>query len=262
MKRVVAVALAFGTLAAPAMAADLYVKAPAPIAVCEWCGLYVGVNAGYSLGVDRYTTTVSGFPTFAGLPNNPLLSGGDTRALTGGMFGGQIGYNWQAGNIVFGGEFDWDWSGERNSSYKSAQDISTGLFNTGLTDSEKINSLGTLRARIGWANHGWLWYVTGGGAWAQYNDTYSAATSIPAFTFPATSVSYNSTRFGGTVGAGVETRLWGGWSAKLEYLYANLGSVNSSFTTSPTAAATFGTVTSTHSLEDHIVRIGVNYRIW
>ena len=176
--------------------------------------------------------------------------------------GGQIGYNWQAGSLVYGAEVDWDWSGERNSSSSTVQGLAAPLFTTSLADSERINSLGTARARVGWANAGWLWYVTGGYAWAQVNDTLSASTSLPAFTFPAQSISFSNTRTGGTAGAGVETHLGGRWSAKLEYLWVGLGSVNNNFTTAPTAAGTFATLTSTHDINDHIIRIGLNYKFW
>jgi opacity protein-like surface antigen len=46
-----------------------------------------------------------------------------------------------------------------------------------LIDSDKINSIGTLRARLGWANAGWLCYVTGGVAWAEVNDTFTGSTT-------------------------------------------------------------------------------------
>jgi outer membrane immunogenic protein len=63
-------------------------------------------------------------------------------------------------------------------------------------------------------------------------------------------------RNGFVVGGGVETALAGPWSAKLEYLYMNLGSVTDSFSTG-FAGATFSTTTD---IRDHIVRVGLNYR--
>ena len=126
---------------------------------------------------------------------------------------------------------------------------------------EKINSIGTLRARLGWANAGWLWYVTGGVAWAEVNDTFTGSTSNPAVALNGNSVSFSQTKSGGTVGAGVETRLWGGWSAKLEYLYVNLGSTDRAFTTTNVFGDS-ATLASNHSLNDHMVRFGLNYRFW
>ena len=119
---------------------------------------------------------------------------------------------------------------KQNTSSKAAQNLGGVGASASLTDSDKINSIGTLRARLGWANAGWLWYVTGGVAWAEVNDTFTGSTTNPLVALNGTSVSFSQTKSGGTVGAGVETRLWGGWSTKLEYLYANLGSTDRAFT--------------------------------
>jgi outer membrane immunogenic protein len=123
MKKAITVFLLTAAMGMPAMAADMYARRPlpAPMPVCDWCGLYLGVNAGVGVGVDSFNTSVSASgPDF---PGNAFLSSSDTLALTGGLFGGQIGYNWQAGGWVFGGEFDWDWSGQKNTSSKAAQNF-------------------------------------------------------------------------------------------------------------------------------------------
>jgi outer membrane immunogenic protein len=260
MKKAIIAGLIFGTTVAPAIAADLYARSAPPLMpVCEWCGVYLGANAGVGVGVDSFNTSVSASgPDF---PGNAFLSSSDTHALTGGLFGGQIGYNWQSANWVWGGEFDWDWSGQTNTSSKAAQNLGGGGGSASLTDSEKINSIGTLRARLGWANAGWLWYVTGGVAWAEVNDTFTGSTSNPLVALNGTPVSFSKTKSGGTVGAGVETRLWGGWSAKLEYLYVNLGSTDHAFTTTNVFGDS-ATLASNHSLSDHMVRLGLNYRFW
>jgi outer membrane immunogenic protein len=94
MKKAIIAGLAFGTMVVPAMAADMYVRSPPPplMPVCEWCGVYLGANAGHSVGVDSFNTSV--FATGPDFPGNAFLSSSDTHALTGGLFGGQIGYNW------------------------------------------------------------------------------------------------------------------------------------------------------------------------
>jgi hypothetical protein len=61
-------------------------------------------------------------------------------------------------------------------------------------------------------------------------------------------------RAGWTAGGGVEYSILGPWSAKLEYLYADLGDATC-------GAATCGTPT-TVSFTENIVRVGVNYRFW
>ena len=87
----------------PALAADMAVKAPpqpTPAPVWSWAGFYVGGNAGYSIGRDptALTNPSSGSPTIT--PAGPLDF--FKLAPTGGLAGGQIGYNWQTGNLLLG----------------------------------------------------------------------------------------------------------------------------------------------------------------
>ena len=87
------------------------------------------------------------------------------------------------------------------------------------------------------------------------------------FAIAPTSASFRQNKTGWTVGGGVETSLpWLGnasrWSAKLEYLYVDLGNVDNTFTAPVTgsgSAAAFSYTSNTH-FQDHIVRVGVNYR--
>jgi outer membrane immunogenic protein len=69
------------------------------------------------------------------------------------------------------------------------------------------------------------------------------------------SVSSSTTNGGGTVGGGVETHLWGNWTAKAEYLYLDLGSISGSFVAE-------GVVFNENAhVHDHIVRVGINYKL-
>jgi outer membrane immunogenic protein len=259
-------------LASPgAFAADfarLPVAAPIPqpvpvVPVWSWTGFYIGFNAGGSIGVDSTGSALSSPPTSALFPNNPYLFSNVTRALPGGLVGGQIGYNWQfAPNWLFGVEGDGQWTGQRNTSSVTGQNISFAVFTSSYSDEERINSIATARARFGWIRDSFLWYVTGGGAWADVKDNYAISSTLPALTFPPTAASFSTTKSGWTIGGGVETHLGGNWTAKLEYLYVDLGSVNNTFASPVTAAGTLGIFESTHSIQDHIIRIGVNYKFW
>ncbi len=249
-------------------AADLPVKAPyAPAVICpacNWSGFYLGVNVGGSIGVIQNTDGLSGFPTGAGFPaaGNPFLSSDVKRALPG-IFGGvQGGFNWQTGNLVLGVEADWQFTDEKSTLTVQGQNLAAALFTNSYTDQERIKSLGTARARLGWAHDSYLWYVTGGAAWARIDSSYTLVSSIPAVTFPSPfAASFSTDKVGWTIGGGVETCLWNSnWSAKLEYLYVNLGTLTNSFATPPTAAGTFATFTSANKIEDHIIRVGLNYR--
>src|SRR5438105_2944995 len=99
-------------LAGSALAADLsrpILKAPpAPVAVFNWTGFYIGLNGGYSWGRSRTTGTISNATTGV-----VLATASNRFNLNGGLFGGQIGYNWQSGNIVYGLETDIQWSDEK-----------------------------------------------------------------------------------------------------------------------------------------------------
>src|SRR5205085_6961993 len=97
MKKFLIAAASLVALAAPAIAADMRmpVKAPPPVVapVTMWSGFYIGLNGGYSWGRSRTDAVfaVGGVPIVP--PAGSVLSG--TFNLNGGLFGGQIGYNWQ-----------------------------------------------------------------------------------------------------------------------------------------------------------------------
>ncbi|HKM56290.1 MAG TPA: outer membrane beta-barrel protein, partial [Isosphaeraceae bacterium] len=283
----------------PAMAADLGVrpiyKAPPP--VWPWTGFYLGLNTGGSIGAN--STTDGG--VYVGAPAKPLIG---TSALygesfrhmpTGWIFGGQVGYNWQVSPVfVLGVEGDWQWSGQQDTAYVfgCGAQPTRGFFSGGapdystcLSDQNRLRNFGTARARGGFIVNDSLWYVTGGAAWATVEDNLAFANSFNQAEAPQNSspfvpgtavASFSHTRSGWTLGAGVETRLWSGWSAKLEYLYVDLGTVTDAFTIAGNPlfgtgsgtlggpqgpGSTFTTTTSTH-FTDNIVRVGLNYKIW
>jgi outer membrane immunogenic protein len=104
-------------------------------------------------------------------------------------------------------------------------------------------------ARLGYTDGDWLWYVTGGGAWAEVqNDFRVFVNAVDA----AASANFNQS--GWTIGGGVETHLGGPWTAKLEYLYLDLGSLTDVAVQSGT------TFISKSDIRDHIIRVGLNYK--
>src|SRR4051794_25519062 len=161
---------AFAVIAATsvASAADLaarpYTKAPVMVEVWNWTGFYIGGNAGYSWG--RSNTDVSYFNTATGLPivlpPGSVSSGG--LDMNGAIAGGQIGYNWQSSNWVFGLEADAQWSGEKGSNrYNCASTVipaggvclpgltflPAGATGTSLTVDQSLEWFGTVRGRAG-----------------------------------------------------------------------------------------------------------------
>jgi outer membrane immunogenic protein len=208
---------------ATASAADLGRRArPAPPAytpppVYNWTGFYVGINGGGTLG---HSSLSNAFGT----------QGFD---VNGGLVGGTLGYNYQVGQWVFGLEGDGDWAG-------NSGDTSSGICG-GLTCSTKNDWLATVRGRIGYAYDRFLPYVTGGGA---FGNIKTEVTGFPG---------RDETQAGWTVGGGVEAAITGPWSAKIEYLYVDLGK-------DTCGAPSCGTTTLTNEFHTNVIRAGLNYR--
>ena len=249
----------------------------------SWTGFYVGVNAGGSFGSD--TATQNATFTSPALGANGLLSNTTQHAPTGWLAGGQLGYNWQVSrSYVFGLEADWQWTSQKATSTSCSPPASLAFFGAGAngfgwcsSSQEKLTSLGTARARAGTLVGDLLWYATGGFAWATVKDNYAFNGFANPVVFPGalqpgpflpSGASFSATRTGWTVGAGVETRLGGGWSAKLEYLFVDLGTltqtygiaINPAFGPAFTSGA--ASVTSSLHITDNIVRTGLNYKFY
>jgi outer membrane immunogenic protein len=185
-------------------------KAPAYVApVFNWTGPYIGINGGWGWGNSDFS---GGFPGSAD--------------VDGGLIGGTLGYNWQMGAAVVGLEGDIDWSDIRGST------PCTG----GVTCTTRNHWLGTVRGRLGYNGGQFMPYVTGG----------LAVGDIDATVGP---VNNSTTKAGWTLGAGVEANLWGPVSAKLEYLYVDLGRGD----------AIPGSAGTSADFRTNIIRAGLNY---
>jgi opacity protein-like surface antigen len=232
-----------------ASAADLPVKAPvykapAIAPIYDWNGFYVGGHFGWGWGHDDnegFLRDAQG-PFPAGDPQ-----GGFPFNLSGVMGGGQIGFNYTAWpHIVLGIEADLSAANIKNTTSK------TTFFGTAVQDT-KVDALGTVRGRIGYAFNEWLVYGTGGVAWVHGNIVNTQTTSPTIFSGPVGQTeTWTSTRTGWTAGGGVEYGITRNWTAKLEYLYMDFGNTNHTWTT-------FNRVTVDH-LTMNVVRLGLNYK--
>jgi outer membrane immunogenic protein len=211
-----------------ASAADIPQRMPAKavpyVALYNWTGFYVGGNIGYGWG--RFSDDAG--------------ASADVNGIIG---GGQIGYNWQAGNIVYG--LETDFQGSTMEDNKTCFGCAPGAsvdFNS------KLQWLGTVRGRLGYAVGPSLFYATGGFA---YGDVKTAVNNV----------SFSDTRTGWTVGGGIETPftllgLFGpNWTSTTEYLYVDLGRsshiVDLGGGGAPDVLRT--------SVQEHIFRTGLNY---
>jgi outer membrane immunogenic protein len=157
-----------------AVKAPVY-KAP-PVILSDWAGFYVGFNAGGGWADNRFD-----------------ISTGENLKPTGGVFGGQAGYNWQFGSLVVGVEGDFD-----------GADISkTDPF--GLN--QKTEWLASARGRLGYSFlPNVLVYGTAGAGWGH--TVLSAGGN-----------SVGVDQSGWVAGAGLEYKLWGPLIARGEYLH-------------------------------------------
>ncbi len=104
--------------------------------------------------------------------------------------------------------------------------------------------------------------MTGGLAYGEVetNATFTNTVAFlggPVVGSTTTALSSNTTKAGWVIGAGAEWAIYGPWSAKLEYLYMDLGTVSSSFV----ATGPFTLINTSSRITDNIVRLGVNYRV-
>ena len=266
----------FALVAGTALAADLPLRkapvVPPPPPPPLWTGFYGGVNAGYAFG-DPVNAVTSGSDvadaakgaSYFGMA--AAISGTSNIALSNNGFigGGQIGYNWQyTPNFLMGVETDFQGltNSSSGSAFGAANEFKTGaLVSTTSSASTSIDYFGTARLRVGYLpTPTLLLYATGGVAYAGVNFNYSASQSSSAAAFiPGFgSASASSVRAGWTVGGGVEWMFMPNWSAKLEYLYYDLGGVNTSIPLGTPLLYASSLLTNAN-YNGHIVRVGVNY---
>lgn len=264
MGRYISAALAAATISfafiSSATAADMPIKArsfaPVPF---TWSGYYAGINVGY--GFSSTTTDVLGTNPAGVVRQSLLIPGSENR--TGFLGGVQLGLNFQSGNIVYGLETDLSGGRVRGSADGPVVAILLPLAQVTSTET-KLDWLGTFRGRLGASFDRSLIYATGGLAYGRATSTVSSVTvNNGACTLLANLCIGGSAQkwmVGWTLGAGWEYAVSGPWSAKLEYLYYDLGTINNDGLplTNGVASVTFGSSTR---VSGNIVRLGLNYKL-
>ena len=220
-------ALLTPTGAADLSVAPMYKAPPAPVAT--WTGSYIGVSGGGAWGNAAVHNNATG------LDQAPRFD------LSGGLIGVTSGFNVQNGNVVVGYEGDTSASNKKGSAFEFPPN---GAFGNQV----KENWLSTFRGRVGYAQGNWLIYATAGGALANVENSIVG---------PPGTVSEKHAHWGWTAGGGVEVKLNPDWSAKVEYLYVGLQD-KSYFNPAPSVL-----IPSNQGLrlDEHIVRVGVNYKL-
>lgn len=242
--------LALGA-AAPVSAADLaaapvYSKAPPMVsAIYDWSGLYIGLNGGggwsrvdanrYIIPGDRYS---------------------DDLKTNGGTFGGQVGYRWQLSNWVFGieGQGNWaDFSGTVAQDRSSPEDLGPGGVEY---DRTRTNSFGLLTGQAGFAWNNVLLYVKGGAA--VVNNKYDVRT-VDAGGLVGTAWA-NETRWGGTVGVGMDFGFAPNWSVGLEWNHIFLSGQDNTWSAAIADGTTSTQTMHTGRQDVDMALVRLNYR--
>jgi outer membrane immunogenic protein len=268
---------AAGLIGTPALAADMAVKAPPPppALVYSWTGFYIGGNAGAAWGTFDTTTTTDFNPAPLGGPpvyniSNPVADvialaavGAQNDHAAGFTGGGQLGYNWQSGVVVFGVEADISYFHLSGSQTRTGPYPPFPPFTMTVNSQANTDWLFTARPRIGLASNNWLFYVTGGLALTQLHGNFVFTDNLG----PALETgSISSVKAGWTIGGGVEAGLWDRWTVKGEYLYLDFAgaSVTSNNLVALVPPTPFPANIFHHSadLKSQLVRVGLNYRLY
>jgi outer membrane immunogenic protein len=267
-----------------ASAADMAYKA-APIAMApapfSWTGFYIGANVGGAwTGNNGGSDFGPLFPPFIVLAPQaaiPTLIPGQLDVLGGGgrrsgvLGGGQVGYNWQVNQFVLGVEADAVGTGLNGSSASATRTFGPPILlatvsQTVTVDFGRIDWMASFRGRAGFAVNQALFYVTGGAAVAEFGGTTTTLVNGPGIAIPAgtfvSTTGGNTTRWGWTVGGGIEWAFSPNWSVAGEYRHTDFGNRATTFDVPSglAAAPIFITGTSSSRLTVDQATARLNYR--
>jgi outer membrane immunogenic protein len=201
-------ALLAGSALAADMPARMMTKAVPYVEAFSWTGLYVGGNVGGAWGNPSFTN-LANTSTFGGAAVGSSFS----ENSSGFIGGGQIGYNWQVNQIVYGLEASFSGATVKGNSTNFVDD----------TFENRLKSLALVTARIGYASNNWLFYGKGGYAGGMRSASVSDTGVLsPGVGSGSQSIWHN----GWTLGTGVEYGLTRNWILGLEYDYVRLNSEN------------------------------------
>ena len=225
----------------------------------RWQGFYVGGQAGYGAADMNFTGSNSAM-TERLLANTlvenemqvsqwPLYTGKTSRQNS--AVGGFVGYNSQWDDVVLGleasylhGNFEGSSTSPTVSRFMTLSDGNVHIVDASSSASMQIATMGTIRARAGYAFGSFLPYMFGGFALGNANinrsvtvsdrfgATLGAAQVAPAATLRANDTQGNHLLIGYSAGAGVDVNLIGGLFARAEYEYVRFtGSIDTNINT-------------------------------
>ncbi|WP_119273095.1 outer membrane protein [Taklimakanibacter deserti] len=207
IKKVLLSGAAVVLMSAGAQAADII----EPPTVYDWTGPYIGLQGGYAWGENDASADEN---VIVPLSDDVTLNGDEGSIDIDGFVGGaHAGFNWQADSLVLGLEGDIEYADMDGNT-----DVVDGLgFKVGEITQE-IDWLGSLRLRAGFAADRALFYATGGLA---VGGVKLALEDGGGDEF----ADEKKTKWGWTVGGGIEYAFTDDFSARIEYRYTDLGKI-------------------------------------
>ena len=257
----------------------------------EWTGYYGGINAGYTISNSKQLNVISKTMQYCsdaqdchgGLLASSASAAGATHAFSlyneNFIGGGQFGYNFNINKkYIMGLEADIQGTVDANQSKSNNSVIDLGFGQsdfTYLSVSKAINYLGTVRGRLGYLLRPTI-LISGVGGLAyggvSSNTTINQSYGNPGDTNEITTNwgtvgNYSATRLGWNTGGSIEWMFRSHWSAKIEYLYYDLGTVTYrsknliNAITVPYEPQNYFTnsVNTTTQFNGQIARVGLNY---
>lgn len=226
----------FGVIVAAAL---LAVPAAAQAEEGNWAGFHVGAHFGGGWGHSSWFDHGAGD-----------IGAHDAGGVLG---GGQAGYDFQSGRLVFGPQVELSGAG-LGGDHPDAVFQGPALQ----TDHADIDRLGTITGRLGYAADPWLFYGRAGAAWAHERYSFQGFFA-PGLEFAA----HTTTKWGWTAGAGFEYAFAPRWSGFLEYDYLDFGadSAQVGCTAVPDCGPPGAGAIGVSIRENfHIVKTGINFR--
>jgi outer membrane immunogenic protein len=265
---------------APAHAADLtpLYKAPPPV-YSSWTGFYVGGELGGTWGDGTWTATSlrdpPGIPPTIGIVL-PIDASSPTDYRPGSLrYGGYVGYNWQ---------FDPKWVAgiEGDLAYANGSASFSGFpgcalgpctfpgsgFNAPVdSTSLRLQGDGSLRPRLGYlVRPNLMLFGTGGVAWQRIQ---TSGTCGPLFAsdycngikpLVPSSMTNTNTLVGWTAGLGAEWMFAPHWLARVEYRYADFGTISEVFPFGFSPIAGDNTYRFRMAVQTQMLSLGVAYK--
>jgi outer membrane immunogenic protein len=217
MQRQFLAGVALAVMAGSAFAADMPLKAVAPVALYDWGGTYIGGVIGGAWGTNDISDP--GLGIVGTLIGVPVIQTNNPSGFIGGIEGGS---RYQFGKLVVGWEGDITWGSLNNTNTTTfTSPLIAGVpFSRSITTDTKW--VATAVSTLGIAHNNWLLYGKAGVAWesVNYTDNWAVA-GIPLFGGTG-----SDNRTGWTVGTGIEWAFYQNWSAKVEYDYLDFGTKN------------------------------------